>query len=214
MMQRMVRQLTGLIAVAAGLLIAGSAQAQELVVRGRVIGPHQEGIAAQRVVLHRVDGSGGATIAEAASDEDGRFELRTSPGTDTTGVYFVAARYDEELYIGPPFRPTDDVVSEQIIQVGVPSMSATSLLTDDGAAGMPIGRPPASSRAWLLLIIPLLGGAGVMVSLLLSRRGIPEHRALLIRVAELDERMANATAAQRETLHDERLRLMARLREG
>jgi hypothetical protein len=73
-------------------------------VRGRVIGPDNAGGQDQRVVLHRVDESGGFTIAEAISGDDGTFELRAGD-TDTTGVYFVAARYDEELYIGPPFRP-------------------------------------------------------------------------------------------------------------
>lgn len=208
------RRPSSLLLVAAALLAVPSAQAQaqELVVRGRVIGPEGAGVAEQRVVLHRVDTGGGATIAEALSGEDGGFELRTPATTDTTGVYFVAARFDGELYIGPPFRPTDEVAAEQIIHVGIPSMSATAMLAEDGAGTIPLGPPPSTSRAWLLLVIPLLGVVGVGVYMMLSRRGIPKQRALLIEVAELDERMAAATAAQRAALQDERHRLMARLR--
>lgn len=216
MMHMTVRRLPGLVALVLCLFASASALAQtpDLVIHGRVVGADNAGVAGQRVVLHRVDASGGATIAETVSGEDGRFELRTPATADTTGVYFVAARYDEELYIGPPFRPTDPLAAEQVIQVGIPSMSATSLLADDGAGAMPVGRGPPQSRAWLLLIVPLLGVTGVVIYMVSSGRRIPRYRALLIQVAELDERMSTASAAQRASLQDERLRLMARLRDG
>jgi hypothetical protein len=190
------------------------AQVQEITVRGRVVGPDNAGLAGQRVVLHRVDESGGFTIAEAASGEDGRFELRSPPPTDTTGIYFVAARYDEELYIGPPFRPWEDAGAEQVIQVGVPAMSATAVMEQGGGAMGGMGMPgrPAQTRNWVLILVPLIGVAGVIVYALVSRNSIPQERRLLIRVAELDERMESAPAGQRESLREQRAELMAQLR--
>jgi hypothetical protein len=213
MTQRKVRFLLCLVALLAGLGAAARAHAQELVVSGRVIGPDNAGLTGQRVVLHRVDEAGGATIAEAVSGEAGRFELRAPATTDTVGVYFVAARYDEELYIGPPFRPLVDPETEHVIQVGIPSMSATAMMQDPlGGMGMP--QRQSRSRTWLLVLIPLVGVAGVIVYALLSRSAIPGERRLLIRVAELDERMEAAPEGQRDSLREERARLMAQLREG
>lgn len=204
--------LVRLAAVLALLAGAEAVQAQDITVRGRVLGPDNAGLAGQRVVLHRVDQAGGATIAEATSGENGTFELRAQATTDTSGVYFVAARYDEELYIGPPFRPTEEPGAEQIIQVGIPSMSATAMMGEGGGMGM--GMPPQQqSRNWLLILVPLIGVAGVIVYALLSRNRIPEERRLLIRVAELDERLETAPAGQRESLLAEREELMAQLRE-
>jgi hypothetical protein len=202
-----------LIVMAGCVLGAGAVRAQDLAVRGQVIGPDNAGVPDQRVVLHRVDGGGGATIAEATSGPAGEFELRAPPTADTTGVYFVAARYDGELYIGPPFRPGDAATLDHVIQVGIPSMSATSMLADDGMGTLPMPRP-SSARNWLLLVIPALGVAGVILYVLLGRRSIPAGRRLLIRVAELDERMDASNEAQREVLLEERQRLIAQLREG
>jgi hypothetical protein len=214
-MSHSVRQLIPaiLIVVAGCVLGAEAARAQDLPVRGRVIGPDNAGVPDQRVVLHRVDGGGGATIAEATSGPDGEFELLAPATADTTGVYFVAARYDGEFYIGPPFRPGDAATLDHVIQVGIPSMSATSMLADDGMGALPMPRP-APSRNWLLLVVPALGVAGVIVYALLPRRSIPADRRLLIRLAELDERMEASNAAQREVLLEERHRLIAQLREG
>jgi hypothetical protein len=208
----MVRRTLGLLAVAAGLFMASGAEAQELVIRGRVIGPDNAGVAQQRVVLHRVDESGGFTIAETQSGADGAFELRAPATTDTTGVYFVAARYDEELYIGPPFRPGDPMMADQVIQVGIPSMSATAMMGDGGIGPMP-GQPQEQSRTWLLVVVPLLGVLAVAAYALYPRNSIPEDRSLLIRVAEIDEEMETATGADLEELQEERRELLAQLRE-
>jgi hypothetical protein len=205
------------LACAAGLLLGGTAaaQQQEIMVAGSVVGPDGGPMASQRVVLHRVDASGGATIAEAESAADGTFVMSAPVGADTSAVYFVAARYDGELYIGAPFRGDDASAADQLLQVGVPGMSATQLLegTQGGfGGGVPMGRP-ATTRNWLLLIIPLVGVVGVALFMLVPRQRIPQDRQLLIRVAELDERMVTAPQAQRESLLVERAQLMAQLRE-
>jgi hypothetical protein len=209
---QMLRRTLSLLAVAAGILTASGAQAQELVIRGRVIGADNAGVPEQRVVLHRVDESGGFTIAETISGEGGAFELRAQATADTMGVYFVAARYDDELYIGPPFRPGDPMAADQVIQVGIPSMSATAMMGD-----APIGPMPArqdTSRTWLLVIVPLVGVLGVAAYALFPRTSIPEDRSLLIRVAEIDEEMETAAGADLEELREERDEIMAQLREG
>jgi hypothetical protein len=159
-----------------------------------------------------VDESGGFTIAETVSGDGGAFELRAQATMDTTGVYFVAARYDDELYIGPPFRPGDPLAADQVIQVGIPSMSATAMMGD-----APIGPMPArqdTSRTWLLLIVPLVGILGVAAYALIPRKSIPEDRSLLIRVAEIDEEMETAAGVDLEELREERAEIMAQLREG
>jgi hypothetical protein len=202
-----------LLTVIGGILLSIPLHAQDITVRGRVIGPDNAPLADQRVVLHRVDATGGATIAETRSAADGFFELSATAEPDTSAVLFVAARYDEELYIGPPFRAGDMTAMDQQIQVGVPSMSATAMMEGGDALPMPRSRPPEGLPTWVLVLIPLLGVAGVAAYALLPRRGVPADRALLIRVAELDERMDSATAAQRAGMSEERRRLLAQLRE-
>jgi hypothetical protein len=200
------------LAVAAAVLSADVVQAQDITVRGRVIGPDGAALAAQRVVLHRVDASGGATIAETLSAEDGSFVLDAADASDTTAVLFVAARYEDELYIGPPFRAGDMTSLDQQIQVGVPGMSATALMEQDGGVPMPRSPQPQAVPNWVLILVPLLGIAAVGIYALVPRNRLPEDRARLIRVAELDERMESAPPAQRESLVAERQRLVAEIR--
>jgi hypothetical protein len=207
------RSLSIFVTLIGGLLVSGGLHAQDITVRGRVIGPDNAPLGDQRVVLHRVDTSGGATIAETRSAADGSFELSATAEPDTSALLFVAARYDEELYIGPPFRPGDETALVQEIQVGVPSMSATAMMEGD-ALPMPRGPRPETTSIWLLLLIPLVGVLGVAAYALMPRDRIPPHRARLIRLAELDERMETAPAAHRESLAAERRQLLAELREG
>jgi hypothetical protein len=190
-----------------------TAQQDSMVIRGRVAGPDNAMLAGQRVVLHRILNSEGATIAETTSSTDGEFVLSAPATPDTSALYFVAARYDGELYIGPAFRAGQTEAMNQVIQVGVPGTSASALL--EGGAGatagaIPMGRP-ATNRNWLLLAIPLLGVAAVALYALVPRQRIAADRALLIRIAELDERMVSAPTAQRETLQAERTQLIGRL---
>jgi hypothetical protein len=206
------RRIPAILLAAAALLCAPGLHAQELVVRGLVLGPDNAPMAEQRVVLHRVDNTGGATVAETMSGADGRFELRAQVADDAESVLFVAARYDGELYIGPPFRP-DEAAMEHLIQVGVPELSASALMEGDGGFAMPPQRRPDQTRTWLLILIPLLGIAGVIVYALVPKGSVPPARERLIRIAELDERMASAPDAQRQTMQEERQRLMAELRQ-
>jgi hypothetical protein len=212
----MTRRLSGLLAIVAGLLCAGALHAQEpqLTVRGRVIGPAGTALDSQRVVLHRVAGAEGATIAETTSASNGAFELVAPLSGDTSALLFVAVRYEGELYIGPAFREAEGGM-DQVIQVGVAGTSASAMIGDGTTTAPPrtVGRA-TTSRSWMLWLIPLVGVLAVGLYMLVPRARIPADRELLIRVAELDERMETAPEAQRESLLQERSTLVAQLRSG
>jgi hypothetical protein len=193
---------------------AWSADAQQPdPVVGRIVGPDNAPLGGQSVVLHRVQAAAGATVSEAVTGADGNFQLAMPAGSDTSALFFVATRYAGELYIGAPFRAGERNPGGQFIQVGVPGTSATAML-EGGATAMPqaIGRRPLSSRSWLLFVIPLVGVAAVAVYALIPRNRVAPERAMLIRVAELDERMDGAPTAHRSALLEERTRLMTQLR--
>ena len=201
--------------VALIILLPDMVAAQELVVRGRVIGPDNVGLDSQRVVLHRVATDAGATVAESMSGANGAFELIAPLSNDSSALLFVAVRYEGELYIGPAFRETDDGM-DQLIQVGVEGTSASALIGDGDGTGAattprPLGRP-ATSRGWMLWAIPLAGVAAAGLYTVIPRQRIPDNRSLLIRIAELDERLDTAPEAQRASLLEERQRLLAQLR--
>lgn len=194
--------------------VPGHALQVDIAVRGRLIGPDDAPLSAHAVVLHRVSGAEGATIAETTTSATGEFAFTIPAPADTAALYFVATRYQGELYIGPPFRALDESVAPQIIQVGIPGTSATALL--NASAGPPAAAPrtPLEDRNWLLVIVPLIGVTVALVYLVLPRGQVPHDRALLIRIAELDEKLAAAPAPERDTIVRQRSDLMARLRTG
>ena len=175
-------------AAAAGPLPTG---AQEVpgALDGQVIGPDGSPVSGQVVVLHRVAGGSGATVAEDTSDAEGRFTLRFEPASDeATATYFVASRWEGELYIGPPFRTPIDTAGDYTMQVGVPGTSASTLLGTAAQRPQPMAAPaPFPYRTWLFLIIPLLVMALAAGYLLTRGRGRLRRRQLLLEIARLDE---------------------------
>jgi hypothetical protein len=194
------------------LLSARAAAAQqEIVVQGYILGPDSTPLALERVLLHRVDQAGGATIAEGPSGPDGRFKLAAPITNDTSGIYFIAARYEGELYIGSMFRLQPDL-PDQVLQVGVPATSASALVEAAGRPPpAPAPAPPRRSR-WLLLIVPLLAVAAAVLYMIVPRSRVSPERARLIRIAEIDERSALAPPGQREAMRAERDQLIEQLR--
>jgi hypothetical protein len=189
-----------------------AAQQDSVEVRGRVLGPSREAVPDQRILLHRVGAGEAANVAETRTGADGEFVLRAAAERDTSVIFFAALMYDGELYMGPMFRAGGEVPGDQVIQVGIPGTSATALLEGGGQGSViPMGRP-ATNRNWLLLAIPLLGVAAVAVYALIPRGRIAADRALLISIAEIDERLMTAPPAQREMLASERVRLVTELR--
>lgn len=162
-----------------------------VVVEGRVIGPTGAALDGQVVVLHRVAAGSGATVATDTTGASGGFVLVArglAPAADAT--YFVAARYQGELYIGAPFQlPLPDGV-DYTVQVGVPGTSASAMM---GGAPPPTQAPagavdePFPYTMWLFLIIPLLVMALAAGYMLTRRRTPATRRRLLMQVADLDE---------------------------
>lgn len=184
-----------LVIAAVLLLAAYPAMAQEspgaISLPGRVIGPAGESLAGQVVVLHRVTDVSGATVATDTTGADGRFLLEADDTADASvGTYFVASRYQGELYIGAPFQfPVPEGI-DYTVQVGVPGTSASVLMGEGGGSAAPPVMPrnePFPYARWLFLVIPLLVVA-LVAGYMLTRRQQPQtRRRLLAQVAELDE---------------------------
>jgi len=195
------------------MFVTTSARAQEIAVRGIVLGPDGSPLAIERVLLHRVAGSVGDTVAVGPSGADGRFVLTGPASGDTSAVYFVAARFQDELYIGRPFRPAVEGIPEQVLQVGVVATSASALLAGAGASTRP-GERTRNAANELVFMVPLVVAAAAVLYLIAPRHRVAPRRALLIRIAEIDERLPNAPQGQRESLSEERSRLLRQLRAG
>jgi hypothetical protein len=192
-----------------------SAQTQE--VRGRIIDGAGQPVADQAVLLHRVIGSSGANIAQARSDSAGHFLIAADTTGGTQATYFLAARWNDELYISEAFQAPFGA-AERVLQVGVPGTSASALLEGNATttprqlpAAAPPGGAPASAARWLLFAVPALSLLGLGAYLVLRNRGaLPERRRMLARIARLDLEQAGMGS---ESFRAERARLLGRLRE-
>lgn len=176
--------------VAGGLLFpAAPAAAQDLVLSGRLLGPGGQPVVDHAVLLHRVTDDGGAKLAEGTTGADGAFTLRAADDGPPNAVFFVAARFDGKLYVGPLLKPPFPDDDSYVVQVGVPGVGAvTDIAGEPGGAPMtaPSAAPPAmpgATFALVLLIAAIAGGA------LLSVYGLgpSRRRRALIALAELDE---------------------------
>lgn len=196
------------------LVAAVQLAAQDVTVAGRVIDAAGDAVAGQTVVLHRVTPEGGALLAQDTTDTQGMFALAAADATRDDGVFFVAARYEGELYIGPLLRPPLPEPGAYVLQVGVPG-SALSNVGGTLPAAVPPGSATGSSRRWLLILPPLLGLLGLGVWALVRAAGPPARRRLLIRVADLDNEWETAPDPDRRPAYeDERRRLIEQIRSG
>lgn len=215
----MMRHLLGVLLLLLFGVSAAGAQVTDSV-RGRLIDQDGAPLPDQGVLLHRVVGNAGANIAEGRTDADGRFTVTVDSADNADAVYFLAARWEGELYIGEAFRAPVGA-TEHVLQVGVPGTSASALI-DGTEPGPPMGMPqggapagaggrPATGASWLLFAVPAIALLGVVAYFLLrGRTAVPERRRLLVELAELDlEHAAAPTADYRarrarllEQLHD------------
>lgn len=178
-------------------------QAQTSELRGRVFGPDGEPVAGVSVVLHRVTDDGGTEVGRAVSDGDGAFVIdagEVTPG----GLYFAATRHDGSLFMGPIFRDLREIDSEYVIVVGLNAVG--------GAATPGPPPPPGAGRGWLVGL--LLGGVGLafVVRPFLARRRAHPDRAILLELAEIEDRLA-VDGPGAEADRERRDMLRARLRE-
>ncbi|MEX0892879.1 MAG: hypothetical protein WEB88_12000 [Gemmatimonadota bacterium] len=190
--------------------------------RGRVIGAAAEALADVEVVLHRVTDSGGASIAWDTTGAAGEFALPAPAADGPDALYFVAARWEGDLYIAEPFASAAEADSVIVLQVGVPGTAAMSAAADAGTTALPMGgapaqvRPLVSWRRWGIALVVGLALMGFLIYLALRRQGggVPERNQLLLRVALLEEELDAARAADEEVadLQREHAEAVARLR--
>jgi hypothetical protein len=195
-------------------------------ISGTVLGPDNQPLAGQDVVLHRVSGSSGVTAAEGVSASDGSFSLIVADSAaPADAVYFLAARFEGELYLGDAFRAPFDTAERHVLQVGVAATSARNLISgvgDVGAGGAGAGAGGAGGLArdpttWLLWVLPAVAVLALMATTLLGRGRIPERRRTLLAIAQLDEAHAAGAAADSAASADsaayelQRTQLLARL---
>lgn len=187
------------------LIAATGIYAQTQPLRGRVLDPAGAPIAGQRVILHNVTDTGGAALAEATTDEDGRFSLETGSATD--GLFFLATQWDGELRIGPVLRaplPTDEYVFSMATAatpaigpaVGVPTTVAP-------ATGAQPGRNRGGQIAFAVAGLLTLVAAAAWVAQRATRPS--DRQQLLAQLARIEERSVPYKRG-------ERARLIERLR--
>ncbi len=167
---------------------------------GQAVDAAGKAVRGLEVNLHRVDAAGGARVASAVTDSVGRFHFEVSqpaPG----GVLFAAARYEGELYVGPPLRGQIPQGGEYTLVVGSPATSATAMMggAGGGAAGPGPGTAaivdPATarrraSRFWTGLIgVATVGLAALFALRVRGGPGVPEPRRLLMELAAVEERI-------------------------
>jgi hypothetical protein len=206
------RYAASLLAVAGGLALfaAGTRAQQPYVLKGRVTDENGQAVPSINVLLHRVTPEGGALVADTSTRPDGRFELRGTAADGT--VLFAAARYRDELYIGPMLRTPFDQNQEYTLRVGTPGTSVSALAEQMGGAELPPGSAAGTSRRWLLILAPLIALLGLAVYAALRVRGPDERRRLITAVARLDnEREHGSSPLDKEQYREKRRELLERI---
>jgi hypothetical protein len=198
--------------VAAMAVHAAGVAAQSVELRGRAVDPQGAPVAGLEVLLHRVAGGSGANIARDTTGEDGSFTLTAEGPSPDSAVFFAAARYRNELFVGEFVRPPFDAGMSYTLVVGGQPFSMDSPLPVAPGSAPSI---PAPSSSWILLLVPVLA-LGAVVYAAVTRSGRPtRHRRLLIRLAAFDEDAAaagsGAGSAEDEAAKRERERIMEQL---
>jgi hypothetical protein len=181
------------------------------VLRGVTIGPDGTPAPGVPIALHRVTDTGGALVRDVITDEEGRFTISAGADEPEDALYFVAARYEGGLFIGPTFRPPFPDDSEYVVQVGVDETSAARMARGVSPDQVFV-RPPASPWRWGIALGVLVTLAVVCVILLLRMRGPQPRRRILISIAELDEDHATGETASEDDYLSRREDLVERLR--
>lgn len=202
---------------------AAAAQAPAPPLAGQVVDSVGKPIPDQHVTLHRVDQSSGAMVDSAVSDAGGRFTVHLptmAVAQDTGAVYFVATRWQGQLYIGAPFKRAAAPTSAYVVTVGVNPVQMGPV-GGEGAGGSMPATPsaPTSSgntgRWFLASILGLVALGAVLYALIVGtrERSAVRRRVLLARIAELDERAENVTPDEEARLREQRAELVSQLTE-
>ncbi len=209
---------TLLAACALALLVRGAAAQTPL--SGQVVDSAGKPVAGQHVTLHEVTPASGAMVDSAVTDARGRFTVRVPAVQDTGTIFFVATRWQGDLYIGTPFRPPLPSGANYTVTVGVNPVNMGPAggggMGGGSAATGPAAAPPSSSGAtrWFLVAMLALVALGAVAYALIGgarERAEQRRRAILLRIAELDERAAGAGDEESSALRRERAELMTQL---
>jgi hypothetical protein len=188
------------------LLAATATEAQNattVTITGIVTDPQGAPVPDLHVLLHRVAGAGGASLGSALTDSTGAFSISAEAVSDTSAIYFAAARLDGELYIGP-FVSEPDGSTPYVLVVGGDAVPIGPAMNPP----LPPVSPGGGPRRQLLVILPLLALLGVATWAIMRGVRPPPERRALVRLAMIDEELAGSGDAQ---LERERVRLMEQL---
>jgi hypothetical protein len=185
---------------------AHSQTPQSVRIAGHAIDPQGQPLSGLEVLLHRVDGAGGASLGSATTDSTGAFSIAAEAVADTQAVYFAAARLDGQLYIGPFVRDPDGSTPYMLVVGGEPVSLGPAL---PQTTSMPPVSPGGGPRRQLLVLLPLLALLGVAGWALAKSARTPARRRTLARMAIIDEEIEQG--ADDPQLEADRRRLMEQL---
>jgi hypothetical protein len=209
-------------ALAAAVLLsvtAGAAGAQE--VRGVAVGPNGEPLPDVVVALHRIgDREAGANVASTTTDHVGRFRFQVESAD--SALYFVAMRYADRLYIGPPAMAGIEPVTGYILAAdpAAEAGAVASALSRAPGAGVMAQGPAAGDAggggvtpSGILLALAVLTLAAMAAFLATAPRYRRRRtREALVEIATLENRLAaEPEAEERAELARRRDQLRGRL---
>ena len=173
------RSLLALCSLAAMQVLCAAAAYSQNTIAGRALDNSNQPLPNLEVLLHRVTEAGGSTVGLDTTDTSGAFTLVAPAETDTSAIYFVAAKHMGELYMGEMLRLPFPQEQEYVV-----SLTDPVRMTEPAAAPP----PPAEQDRRAGLVVILAGAALVAAVLLFAlRRRVPTHRRLLVELANLDD---------------------------
>lgn len=193
---------------------ASAAAPTTVVLKGHVVDGAGKPVPHLLVTLHRVDAKGGgAAVAHDTTSADGAFQATlTTDGNQA--VYFAAAHYKGQLYIGPPLESPLPPSESYVLTVGTPATSGNALIQalnaatgggQGGATGVASEGPAAVAAQahkaavfWtgLIVMVLLALAATVYRRQQMGRVEPAPARAALMRLAAVEEHLAALDASE------------------
>lgn len=178
----------------------GGAPAAASALTGTVVDSTGRPVAGLELTLHRVSGQSGAPVAHDTSDAQGGFRLAVPAESEPDAIFFVATRYDGELYVGPTFKAPYPAGQPYTLTVGVNPIRAEALQAQPGSpAPVPEAARAEDRRAGrlffaVLLALAALAALGIAGVRWRRDRLERRRRGFVLEVAALDERYADRLA--------------------
>lgn len=182
---------------------AAGAPAAASTLSGTAVDTAGKPVAGVELTLHRVTGQSGAPVARDTSDAQGRFQLGIPAERDPDAIFFVATRYNGDLFIGQTFKAPYPAGQSYTLTIGVNPIRPEAFQPQPGAAAaapVPEGARDDDQRAGRLflaaiLALAALGALGFAGARWRRERVERRRRGLVLEVAALDERYADRVTA-------------------